>query len=92
MTTFVNTDVHRRVWTGLVNEETGSTLELEPGEECELSLASADEDFDPYLKPVGKPSKAKAKAKAQKEDEKEPVDPVDESKPDEPDDAGEENA
>lgn len=49
---FVNTDDVYRTWPHLVNEETGRTLGLEPGEECELKLASADSDFDPYLKPV----------------------------------------
>ncbi len=34
-----------RVWPTLIDEDTGRTLELDPGQECEL----ADEVSDPYL-------------------------------------------
>jgi hypothetical protein len=43
-----NTGGHR-VWPTLTDELTGRTLELDPGQECEL----ADEVSDPYLEVVG---------------------------------------
>lgn len=47
---FVNTAVHARVWTHLVNAETGATLELAPGAEAEVDVQ--DGFTDPYLRPV----------------------------------------
>jgi len=49
MVVFRNFDVHTRVWPGLQRAD-GRTLELEPGEECELQLP---EDFaDEHLRAV----------------------------------------
>ena len=49
MTTCTNTDVHTRVWTDLVNKETGTTLELEPGASADVDLPEGFEDT--YLVP-----------------------------------------
>jgi hypothetical protein len=53
MDTYRNTSEHRRVWPN-VRRPDGSTLELEPGEECALDLAAAV----PHLQRVGRPRPA----------------------------------
>jgi hypothetical protein len=51
-----NTDYQRRIWTTLVNDDTGTTLELGPDESAHVDVP--DDFEDPYLKVVPeKPSR-----------------------------------
>lgn len=45
--TFANSDIHTRVWPGIIRPDNGQTLELEPGGTAQLDLP--DDFSDPYL-------------------------------------------
>lgn len=55
MATVQNTDAAARVWPNLTNQDTGTTLELDPGAEAAVELPP--HFTDPYLKV--KPAKTK---------------------------------
>lgn len=43
-TSFTNTSATRRVWTRLINADTGTTLELDPGESANVGIAVMGSD------------------------------------------------
>jgi len=45
MTTVTNRDVHTRIWGNLTNKDTGTTLELAPGESADVDLPPGFEDL-----------------------------------------------
>ncbi len=47
---FVNSSPQTRIWDHLVNVNTGTTLELAPGQQAEVNVPEGFED--PYLVPV----------------------------------------
>ncbi len=58
MAKFVNQSPDTRIWVGIKDPATGTTLELEPGASVDLDM---DKDFhDPYLVPMAvlRPKKA----------------------------------